>query len=140
MRVAVLICVLAAVVGCGAGVSSPAATPGPTSLTVTYWPQGPTKAAAGTWTLRCAPASGTLPRPGRACVKLNALPKPFAPTPKDMACIELYGGPQTAVVRGTFRGERISVTLRRSDGCEIARFDKHAFLVPGYRAGTGGEA
>ena len=140
MRVAVLICVLAAAVGCGTGAGSTGASSGPTNLTITYWPQGQTKPAAGTWTLRCAPAGGTLPRPGRACVKLAALPKPFAPTPKDMACIELYGGPQTAVVKGTFRGERIHVTLRRRNGCEIERFDKHAFLVPGFRAGTGGEA
>src|SRR5687767_10878603 len=109
MRVAVLICVLAAAVGCGTGAGSTGASSGPTSLTITYWPQGQTKPAAGTWTLRCAPAGGTLPRPGRACAKLAALPKPFAPTPKDMACIELYGGPQTAVVKGTFRGERIHV-------------------------------
>ena len=72
MRVAVLIAALAAAaVGCGTGASSTAATDGATRLTITYWPQGVAKQglakqgvakpAAGTWTLRCAPAGGTLP-------------------------------------------------------------------------------
>jgi Subtilisin inhibitor-like len=80
------------------------------------------------WTLACAPATGTLPGRARACTRLARLANPFAPTPKNMACAEIYGGPQTAEVRGFFRGRRVRATFNRTNGCEIDRWKRVAFL------------
>jgi hypothetical protein len=50
--------------------------------------------------------------------------------PENIACIEIYGGPQVARVTGTFRGRRVWATFRRTDGCEIARWNRVRFLFP----------
>jgi hypothetical protein len=135
MRIAALIVLLAAV-GCGTGTDAPAAA-GTTELKITYWPQGRTAAPAKRWTLRCAPAGGTHPQAAAACRKLAAMQSPFAPIPKDAVCTEQYGGPQVALVTGTFRGHAVWTQLAARNGCEIARFKRLSFLVPGY---TGAEA
>ncbi len=56
--------------------------------------------------------------------------KPFAPVPIGVACPDIYGGPQTALVTGTFRGRGVHATFNRHDGCEIARWDAVRFLFP----------
>ena len=105
----------------------------PTILVITAWPDE-TKQASQTWTLRCtgpgAPR-GTLPNPRQACRRLGALgARPFAPTPKNAVCTQIYGGPQRAVVRGTYLGRRVVATFSRRDGCEIARWNRLSFLFP----------
>jgi hypothetical protein len=100
------------------------------NLTVTVWPQGRGHAAR-VWTLRCNPPGGTLPARLTACRKLSAFPDdPFAATPPATACTQIYGGPQVALVRGTFRGRRVATTFARRDGCEIARWARVSFLFP----------
>ena len=99
-----------------------------TSLHVTVWPNGQGHAPKRTYTLRCAPAAGTLPHRAAACARLAKLKAPFAGTPKNVACTQIYGGPQEAFVRGTFRGRRVSTRFARRNGCEIARWDRVAFL------------
>ena len=91
---------------------------------------GGTDAPTTLWTLRC-PSGGTLPHPARACERLAAIDKPFAPVPRNVACTEIYGGPQVAEVRGTFRGHKVNARFTRTDGCEIARWNKVRFLFPG---------
>ncbi len=98
---------------------------------VTYWSQGRTAGPAKKWTLRCAPAGGTLPQAASACRRLAAMRNPFAPIPRDAMCTELYGGPQVALITGTFRGRALRTQLARRNGCEISRFDRLSFLVPG---------
>jgi hypothetical protein len=132
MRIGVIIAVLAVVVGCGAGASS-SATPS-TDLQMRVWPEGQGNGEMERWTLRCAPAAGTLPRPGTACVRLNTMENPFAPLRKDLQCTQIYGGPQEAVISGIFQGNRVWVKLTVRDGCQIARAKKLAFLVPGMGA------
>ncbi|HET7046224.1 MAG TPA: SSI family serine proteinase inhibitor [Gaiellaceae bacterium] len=83
-----------------------------------------------TWTLRCAPARGTLPKPGRACVQLARARAPFAPVPRGVMCSQIYGGPQTAHVVGVFRGQRVNAGFSRRDGCQTARWNRVAFLFP----------
>jgi hypothetical protein len=80
------------------------------------------------YTLRCNPAGGTLPQPASACRRLARLKAPFAPTPKNVACTEIYGGPQVALVRGRFRGRAIEAPFSRRNGCEIARWNRVSFL------------
>lgn len=45
-------------------------------------------------------------------------------TPGDMACTQIYGGPEEASITGTIRGQRIDATFKRTDGCEITRWKK----------------
>jgi hypothetical protein len=101
---------------------------GTTSLEISVTPGG--EAPTKIWTLRC-PDGGTLPGAAEACSKLESLDDPFAPVPADVACTEIYGGPQEADVRGTFRGQPVNARFNRTNGCEIERWDKVRFLFPG---------
>ena len=138
MRIAAVIALLG-IVGCGAGGSSPeAGSAGAIELKISYWAQGQTSATPQKWTLRCAPGGGTLPQAAAACRKLAAMQNPFAPVPRGAICTDQYGGPQVALVTGTFRGRALWTRLQRRNGCEIARFQRLSFLVPAF--GTSGEA
>ncbi len=85
--------------------------------------------AARTFTLTCDPPGGDHPDPAAACRLLDELDHPFAPLAPDRACTEIYGGPQTATVTGTFRGSPVHAEFRRTDGCEIARWDAYVDLL-----------
>jgi Subtilisin inhibitor-like len=79
-----------------------------TSLNITVWPNGMgEQAPKKTYTLKCAPLGGTLPKRAAACTKLMRAERPFAPVPAGTACTMIYGGPQVAVVTGRFRGKQI---------------------------------
>ena len=108
-----------------------------TSLHITVWPDGPGK-GRHTYTLRCAPAAGTLPKRTAACARLAKMTRPFAPTPKNVVCTELYGGPAEAVVTGRLRGHPVSARFGRKDGCQIGRWNRVAFLFPGVGASQSG--
>jgi hypothetical protein len=101
-----------------------------TSLHITVWPYGQGHAPKRSYTLTCAPVAGTLPHRLAACRRLAQLKAPFAPTPENVACTQIYGGPQQAVVMGTFRGRLIRATFNRREGCEIERWNRVAFLFP----------
>ena len=36
----------------------------------------------------------------------------------------LYGGPQTAIVKGTYAGKPVDATFKRTNGCEVSRWEK----------------
>jgi Subtilisin inhibitor-like len=122
MRIAVgVVLVAAALVACSTGSAGPAQT---ASLTITYWPDGANQSEKTRWTLRCGPAAGTLPRPARACARLlNGGMALFAPISQHVACTEIYGGPQTGRVVGTYKGRRVFASFSRSNGCHISRWD-----------------
>jgi hypothetical protein len=101
-----------------------------TSLHVTVWPNGQGHAPKRTYTLRCAPAAGTLPQRASACARLAKLKAPFAATPKNVACTQIYGGPQEALVTGRFRGVLVRSWFSRRDGCQIDRWTRVGFLLP----------
>lgn len=101
-----------------------------TSLHITVWPNGQGHPGGKTYTLRCAPAGGTLPRPAAACTRLARLAHPFAATPRGTACTQIYGGPQQALVTGRFRGRLVRARFSRTDGCEIARWNRVRLLFP----------
>jgi Subtilisin inhibitor-like len=105
-----------------------------TSLHITVWPNGQGEAPKRTYTLRCAPLGGTLPQKRAACRSLAALEAPFAPTPKNIACTEIYGGPQEAVVTGRLRGRLVHAAFSRKNGCELERWNRVGFLFPGTAA------
>lgn len=88
-----------------------------------------------TWRLTCDPPSGTHPDPKTACRVLEdtgaaALP----PVPKDKACTQIYGGPETATITGTWQGNKIVSEFARNDGCQINRWKLMEGLLP--RGGT----
>lgn len=102
-----------------------------TSLNVTVWPNGQGEPGKRTYILRCAPLGGTLPNRAAACTRLARMTRPFAPTPKNMVCTDLYGGPQQALVTGRLRGYSVRASFSRTNGCEIGRWNRVSFLFPG---------
>ncbi len=63
------------------------------------------------WTLTCDPPGGTHPDPEGACRAIAAARHPFEPVPADMHCTQVYGGPETAVISGTWQGRPIEASL-----------------------------
>ena len=134
---------LVALVGCGNEVGAgpggtaaePTDQPGKAVRTVDDERTELTVVVAGTgggrqrYSLTCDPAGGDHPAPAAACRALDALDDPFAPVPADQACTEIYGGPQTASVTGTLRGEPVDAEFDRTNGCQIDRWDAHAALL-----------
>jgi hypothetical protein len=109
-----------------------AVTPATSELTITV--RSSESAAPRTWTLRCDPIGGNHPDATAACAAIERARNPFAPVPKDMACTQIYGGPQTATIVGTWKGERVNAAYKRTDGCEIARWQQLATV---FQANTG---
>jgi hypothetical protein len=118
-----------ALAACGSGSAGTAAR---TSLTITFWDEGPDASKPRRWTLRCSPAGGTHPRAAVACRRLAAGGMAlFAPVPRGAVCTEIYGGPQTARVVGALDGRRVWASFSRTNGCHIARWDRLApWLLP----------
>ena len=121
---ALLALLLLALAGCGADEERPAepaqsAPPGDTRLEVVVRPEGP-DGPAKERTVTEAPDGLTA--------------KDLAPTDPLSACTEIFGGPATATVEGTLRGEPVDAEFSRANGCEIARWDRAQALlgrVPG---------
>jgi Subtilisin inhibitor-like len=117
MKIALLLALLALFAGCGSDGSGGSSEPR-YDLTITYQPAG----AAGdaqTATLICDPDGGTHPDPAKACDALLEHEDALKAVPGDVACTEIYGGPQVATVVG---GD-VNASFSRSNGCEIARWD-----------------
>lgn len=81
----------------------------------------------------------TLPDPRAALAAVEQFGEEiFFPVPRpDRICTQQYGGPQVAVVKGTFRGRKVSSRFSRTDGCEIARWRTMATLLGGVSGSTG---
>ena len=45
-----------------------------------------------------------------------------------MTCTEVYAGPAVANARGRYLGRRVSAWFMRTDGCQIARWNRLRFL------------
>jgi hypothetical protein len=112
----------------GAASSGSSAEPGDTDLTIVITDgSGSTK----TWRLTCDPAGGTHPDPQAACRALEANgAAALPPVPKDKACTQIYGGPETATVTGIWKGQRMMSRFARNDGCQISRWKLMAGLLP----------
>jgi hypothetical protein len=97
----------------GGSASAPATTAPGTELTVTVWADPSTSAAPTVTTVTAAP---------------GATAKDFAPTPAGQACTMIFGGTDKATVTGTLDGAAVDATFTRSNGCEIARWDRMVAL------------
>jgi hypothetical protein len=110
----------------------PAVAAARTSLTITADLQD--GASAYTWTLTCDPVGGKHPNRKAACAIIAKQgTKLFVPVPPDAACTMIYGGAEQVKVRGTIKGKKVNAVFTRSNGCEIARYDKAQalFTIPG---------
>ncbi|MEU2658361.1 SSI family serine proteinase inhibitor [Streptomyces sp. NPDC007325] len=115
----------------------PAPEPAPDSLTVAVTGSG-NPDAEGSWKLTCdGRADGDHPAAERACERLEGLARagenPFAPVPSDRMCAQVYGGPVTAHVTGTWQGRPIDARFSRANGCEIDRWENVEPLLPSVR-------
>lgn len=119
------------------GVAAPAFASGvadkTASLSISYRADAASQPV--TWTLECPGRTGTHPNPSGACDRLASLAgDPFTPVPKGTLCLDVYGGPQTASVTGTWGQTRVSASFRLNNSCEIARWQKLVPLLPGVDA------
>ena len=89
------------------------------------------RADDGTYRLECGPAGGSHPRARAACAALTSASArgrhPFEPVPARAKCTLLYGGPALAHVVGVWHGREVDAVFKRTDGCEIRRWNA---LVP----------
>jgi hypothetical protein len=124
--VLVAVAVLAGACG-GSEDEAPSPSEQRTRLEISVWragTDGPVRVA----TVECPVLGDT--SMGDTCDQLDALEDPFAPLPEGAVCTQIYGGPQVAEVRGTYRGETVNARFNRTNGCEIERWDRIAFLFP----------
>ncbi|MFC7731214.1 SSI family serine proteinase inhibitor [Actinomadura keratinilytica] len=76
--------------------------------------------------MTCDPAGGDHPDAAKACAALNKAQDPFKPVSPQQICTEIYGGPQEAKVKGTWRGQQIDAGFTRKNGCELHRWNQVA--------------
>lgn len=60
------------------------------------------------------------------CAELRAI----LGEPADRICTQIYGGPERILVRGTLDGAPLDLTVTRTDGCEIDRYDRISAAIP----------
>jgi hypothetical protein len=133
VRIVAILCLIGAALA--VSTTGSAGTAADTTLKVSYWENPARSSTRDVWTLRCAPAGGTLPRPALACRRLEALgAKLFAPVPRGAVCTQVYGGPQVARVIGSVDGKRVWAKFSRRNGCQIDRWDRLSpWLLPAVR-------
>ena len=115
------------VAGCGTDdeTEQPASAPALADLQVAVDDDGKGGRAARTETVRCAEAADSA-----LCEKVAALRlADLKPERGAVACSQQYGGPETAAITGTLRGERVDLKLSRVNGCEIARWEAAGALL-----------
>lgn len=98
----------------GPDTTDPAATAGTTAVP-------DTTGAAGT-------ALGRAEQDG--CRHLQEIGGPVPAVPEGQMCSMIYGGPQTAEVRGTWDGRTVTESYRRTNGCEVARWSRMVPALP----------
>jgi len=83
------------------------------------------------WWLSAEPPMGTHPELEEACRRLREFDDdPFAPF--EGVSTQIYGGPNTATVRGFWRGRWIQAEFNLRDGGEIGRWQRLIPLLPEY--------
>jgi hypothetical protein len=120
---------LAAATGCSGGAAT--GTPTPTGQDELVIMASTGEAAAVTWQLTCSPPQGSHPDPATACRVLTEHGDQALPAVSgDTACTQIYGGPETATITGTWRGRPVNSSFSRVNGCEIARWTALTGLLP----------
>jgi hypothetical protein len=116
--------------GCGGAVAHQPAAPAPPaptiSLTIRVWPDA---AVPGLYTFRLVQCGGPSPvtrSSARICPALRALSVAglVDRTPLGIMCSMLYGGPGLVRVDGVFNHTPVHAVYRRTDGCQVARWQR----------------
>ena len=112
-----------------------ALAPGASAAALTVTVSDPSGAVpSATYELLCAPVGGTHPHAADACDRLGVLDRdgadPFAPVPAGEMCTQIYGGPATAHITGTWRGRAVDAAFDRRNGCETARWQELVPVLP----------
>jgi hypothetical protein len=127
---------LATLSACGSSKYDSGAGPAPSGADITLSVVVTTDAGAdpATYDLRCGPSGGNHPQPEQSCAALQKAGRDvLEPVAGDRACTQIYGGPQTAAVRGSWEGVRVDASFDRTNGCEIDRWEQLGttfFAVP----------
>lgn len=131
-RLVTTLAVTAAVSALGSSAIACPPPAGEDKLTITY--REDADAAERTYTLACHPAGGTHPDAQAACDALDNAVRgtrnPWEPVSQDAMCTQVYGGPQTARVTGTWSGRPVQADFDRTNGCEVARWDSMTPALP----------
>ncbi|MGW1837697.1 SSI family serine proteinase inhibitor [Streptomyces sp. NPDC002067] len=102
-------------------------------LTVTVTRSG-AAGVDGRYELFCHPDGGNHFDAAGACDRLDRMTRwgqdAFAAVPQAAKCTMMYGGPITAHVSGYWAGRPVEADFRRTNGCEIARWDRFEPLLP----------
>jgi hypothetical protein len=125
VRRALFLCVVLAATlsACGKDADSGSSSSQETTLTITLVSDEGVDPEA--YTLECDPPGGDHPQAAEACKALDAAGVDvFEPVAKDQMCTQLYGGPQTATVTGTYEGEKVDAAFNRTNGCEVDRWEQ----------------
>ena len=120
---------------------APQPTVGPTELSITVTPSP--GAQPQVFILASAngePGDGSsVPDPAAAMAALDRYGEGiFFPVPgPQQACLDVFSGPEVAVVTGTFKGRSVNATFKRTDSCQTARWQALAPLFGAVAGGTG---
>lgn len=106
-------------------------------LTVTLDPDGPD----GLKEPLMEDVSCDAPEEGEVCRAIARLSAAdLGPVDRGQACTEIFGGPDRVEIVGTLNDDSVDVTLTRSNGCEIERFQQALPLLralfPDYEPGA----
>ncbi|MEU6854981.1 SSI family serine proteinase inhibitor [Actinacidiphila alni] len=136
-RAVLVLFTAAAALAAGTGGAGAMGVPRPTPverlmesrLTVTYAADGPRGATAPrTYTVECGTEQA--PDGDPACERLVEIGGPAGAVPAGQMCSMIYGGPQTAHVTGRWHGRLVNEDYRRTNGCEVARWDRMIPVLP----------
>jgi hypothetical protein len=122
-RLALALLATAALAACGSDEGTPAggSTGELASLTVTVDDDG----AKGSEQPRELELDCEKPTDSLACgAAAGVSAADLKPTGGDVACTQIYGGPEEATIKGTIRGDTVDARFTRTDGCEISRWDR----------------
>jgi hypothetical protein len=119
----------AALIFAACGSDEPSTSRGLANLTVSVDNDGPKGQPAKELQLSCEKATDS-----PACTTVAAITQhDLAPTPSNQACTQIFGGPETATITGTLRGNAVHARFSRSDGCEIQRWQRVQPLLAAVR-------
>jgi hypothetical protein len=127
MRALPLVLIAAlALAACGGGAGGPDGPAGVADLVVRVDPDGPHGPdAPKQLKLRCAQ-----PDQSQACgAAAGVSAADLRPTPRNVACSQIYRGPQTATIVGILRGERVDAHFARNNSCEVERWNRVSDLL-----------
>jgi hypothetical protein len=127
-RLALGLLLAASLAGCGSDAGTQAA--GPTGKLANVLVTVDDDGARGAGQPRELKLECAKPTDSQACgVAAGVSAADVRETGGDTACTEIYGGPEEASIKGQIRGQTIDATFKRTNGCEISRWERVKSLL-----------